>query len=89
MSNPSQSAGLLSDREADRDLLDFSPYTETLLDIIRDPQTQGPLVIGLFGTWGSGKTSLMRFVERALRVPEPDGHTCFQVAWFDAWKFEK
>jgi formylglycine-generating enzyme required for sulfatase activity len=82
---PKQSAPLLSDRAADRDLLDFSPYTNTLLDIVRDPKTEGPLVIGLFGKWGSGKTSLMRFIERDLRERQP----AFRVAWFDAWKYEK
>lgn len=66
MDQPTQSASLMNDRPADRDLLDFAPYTNTLLDIIRDPHTEGPLVIGLFGTWGSGKTSLMKFVQDDL-----------------------
>jgi len=80
------SAPLLSDSTADKDLLDFSPYTNTLLDIIRDPKTEGPLVIGLFGTWGSGKTSLMKFVQDDLAKDE----SCtFRLAWFDAWKYEK
>lgn len=46
MDEPKQSTPLLNDREAERDLLDFAPYTQTLLDIIRDPQTAGPLVVG-------------------------------------------
>jgi len=86
MNEPKQSAPLLSDRAADRDLLDFSPYTGTLLDIIRDPATEGPLVIGLFGTWGSGKTSLMKFVQDEL---QRDPARKFRLAWFDAWKYEK
>ncbi|MGB8645024.1 MAG: SUMF1/EgtB/PvdO family nonheme iron enzyme [Anaerolineae bacterium] len=89
MADTPKLAALLSDREADADLLDFKPYTETLLDIVRDPHTAGPLVIGLFGTWGSGKTSLMRFVEKDLRAPLKNDGRVFRVAWFDAWKYEK
>ncbi len=77
---------ILSDREADSDLLGFGPYISTLLEILRDPDTPGPLTIGLFGTWGSGKTSLMRFVQRQLAK---DTERNFRIAWFDAWKYEK
>ena len=86
---PKKSAPLLSDSAANRDLLDFTPYTQTLLDIIRDPNTQGPLTIGLFGTWGSGKTSLMNFVSDDLGDPAKSAGRKFRTAWFDAWKYEK
>lgn len=84
----SKSGGSLSDLEADEDQLDFTPYTDTLVDIIRDPSTVGPFVVGVFGAWGSGKTSLMRFVERRIRKAE-GAFKEFRVVWFDAWKFEK
>ena len=86
MDKVKQSAPLLSDSPADRDLLDFAPYTLTLGDIIRDPKTEGPLVIGLFGTWGSGKTSLMKFVQDELAQDKASG---FRLLWFDAWKYER
>ena len=54
----------------------------TLADIIASPSTRTPLTIGVFGTWGSGKTSLMRMVKQKLPAD-------FRVAWFDAWKYEK
>lgn len=44
-----------------------------------DPQ----FAIGLFGGWGSGKTTLMRAIERKL-----DPATCATV-WFSAWRYEK
>ena len=50
MDETKQTASLLNDSAAEKDLLKFTPYTDTLLDIIRDPNTQGPLTIGLFGT---------------------------------------
>jgi ribosomal protein S13 len=55
---------ILSDRPADQDQLDFAPYAETLAGIIADPGTHTPLIIGVFGGWGQGKTSLMRMVQR-------------------------
>ena len=48
-SSSSKLAGSLSDLEAEEDQLDFKPYTETLVDIVRNPATVGPLVIGVFG----------------------------------------
>ena len=46
---------ILDDQWTDKDALDFTPYVETLADIIQTGNT--PLTIGVFGTWGSGKTS--------------------------------
>ena len=59
---------ILSDQPADHDQLNFDPYAKTLADIIADPGTDTPLTIGVFGTWGRGKTSLMRMVQRRLEA---------------------
>jgi len=45
---------ILDDQWTDKDALDFTPYVETLADIIQTGNT--PLTIGVFGTWGSDKT---------------------------------
>ncbi|MFZ5912496.1 MAG: SUMF1/EgtB/PvdO family nonheme iron enzyme [Chloroflexota bacterium] len=70
---------ILDDLPTDQDALDFTPYVETLIDVCKTAST--PLTIGVFGTWGSGKTSLMRMVKKGL----PQDYT---VAWFDAWKYD-
>ena len=44
-----------------------------------------PLVIGLYGTWGHGKTSLMRQVEASLAGR--GDQECIPV-WFDAWQHQ-
>jgi len=71
---------IVNDQATEIDALDFTPYVETLADIIQTGNT--PLTIGVFGTWGSGKTSLMKMVKNKL----PND---FTVAWFDAWKYDK
>ncbi|MEZ0396285.1 MAG: SUMF1/EgtB/PvdO family nonheme iron enzyme [Anaerolineales bacterium] len=71
---------ILDDLPTETDTLDFQPYVDTLVDIAQSGST--PLTIGVFGTWGSGKTSLMKMVKKGL--PKD-----FTIAWFDAWKYDK
>jgi formylglycine-generating enzyme required for sulfatase activity len=80
MPNNDSKTYIVNDQPTETDALDFMPYVETLADIIQTGNT--PLTIGVFGTWGSGKTSLMKMVKKQL----PDD---FTVAWFDAWKYDK
>jgi len=80
MPNTDSKTYIVNDQPTETDALDFMPYVETLADIIQTGNT--PLTIGVFGTWGSGKTSLMKMVKKSL----PND---FTVAWFDAWKYDK
>jgi photosystem II stability/assembly factor-like uncharacterized protein len=50
-----------------------------LASYIENPKTQAPLVIGITGPWGSGKSSLMGVLRDHLRAKG------FQTAWFNAW----
>ncbi|MBC7251484.1 MAG: hypothetical protein H5T62_14525 [Anaerolineae bacterium] len=79
---------ILSDQPADEDRLNFDPYAKTLADIIADPDTDTPLAIGVFGTWGRGKISLMRMVYRRLQATV---ETEFPVraVWFNAWLYSR
>ena len=52
MNSNSGKTYILDDQWTDKDALDFTPYVETLADIIQTSNT--PLTIGVFGTWGSG-----------------------------------
>ena len=58
---PSSKTYIVNDQATEIDALDFMPYVETLADIVQTGNT--PLTIGVFGTWGSGKTSLMKMVK--------------------------
>ncbi|MCA9894132.1 MAG: hypothetical protein KC615_14180, partial [Anaerolineae bacterium] len=62
------------------DGLGFTKYAETLAGAALG--TEGPFTIGIFGDWGTGKTSLMRMIEKQL-IPEEDVLT----VWFEAWRY--
>src|SRR5580658_9579 len=64
------------------DGLGFGGYAEVLADAAID--TRGPFTIGVFGEWGTGKTSLMRLVERKL-----SGRENVVTVWFNAWRYEQ
>lgn len=59
---------LLDDSSASVNALDFDPYTLTIADLITSENTRMPLTIGVFGPWGSGKTSLMGMPSAGLPV---------------------
>ncbi len=83
------------DLPATEDLLGFAPYAQTLFDIIRDQETQTPLTIGIFGSWGSGKTSLMGMIEQQLKAMGRERRRAegqqparpYLTVWFNAWLY--
>jgi formylglycine-generating enzyme required for sulfatase activity len=77
-----------TDREIlglDQDRLKFEHYASVLAEIIQEADT--PLTVGIFGSWGSGKTSLMRLIKDTL--DKHDDKTQYKTLWFDAWTFDK
>lgn len=54
------------DVETSTDLLNFSVVAETAAQLIRD-STGEPLSIGISGSWGVGKSSLVKMVADALK----------------------
>lgn len=77
---PDQAIGEASTRNADG--LGFETYSRILAAAASD--TRGPFTIGVFGEWGTGKTSLMRLIERHLSG-DPD----IVTVWFNAWRYEQ
>lgn len=64
------------------DGLGFAGYAEVLAGAALD--TRGPFTIGVFGEWGTGKTSLMRLVQHEL-----SSHENVVTVWFNAWRYEQ
>ncbi|MCA1815832.1 MAG: KAP family NTPase [Acidobacteria bacterium] len=52
------------------DLLGFEEHADALVDIIRKDETKPPLVVGVYGPWGSGKSTFMGLVKAKLEGAE-------------------
>src|SRR6266542_2506917 len=75
-----------SDRETLDDCLGFSSYVESLADVCLERDI-APLTVGIFGSWGSGKTSLMHMLRR--RIDERSStEEKIVTLWFNAWRYE-
>lgn len=66
------------------DELGFLPSINALSNIINHiGMNDTPVTLGIFGSWGSGKTSLMQMLEQQL-----DSSSCIPI-WFDAWRYSQ
>jgi KAP family P-loop domain/TIR domain len=80
--------GLLSDEALGEpggrhdDGLGFEVYARVLADGTLN--ASGPLTVGVFGEWGTGKTSLMRLIAH-----EVARHPNVVPVWFNAWQYEQ
>ncbi|MFC7477965.1 P-loop NTPase fold protein [Dankookia sp. GCM10030260] len=66
-----------------RDLLQRLPTVHALQRLLASPALETPLVVGVYGGWGTGKTSVMRTLREALAGPERIH------LWFDAWVYAR
>jgi hypothetical protein len=71
---------ILLDTPSDAPELGFKEIASALAAIIGESDPR--FAIGIFGGWGSGKTTLMRTIERKL---DPD----MVPVWFNAWRYER
>lgn len=71
-----------SDIETDKDLLGFTVHANLLKDIVTNEKNL-PITIGLYGDWGSGKSSVLKILETQLKKDKD----CI-VVYFDGWTFE-
>ena len=64
------------------DALNFSKYSDTIADIITNSDPR--FAVGIFGGWGTGKTTLMRMIKNKL-----DKNDKIVTIWFEAWRYER
>jgi KAP family P-loop domain len=72
-----------SDSETTNDLLGFRVHADLLEALVLDDGIL-PVTIGVFGDWGSGKSSIMRMMEAKLNALD-DNTLCL---YFNGWVFE-
>ena len=58
-----------SDNETSEDLLGFKVHANLLIDVIKD-DTVLPVSIGVFGDWGSGKSSILQIIKEKFEEKE-------------------
>ncbi len=71
-------------------LFGFDAYSQTLVELIANPKNRTPLVIGIYGPWGTGKTTLMESVKSGLNHLHAGSTALFRrckPVWFQAWKY--
>lgn len=74
---------VLDDQPSSEDHLGFASYSTALRDLVLHPETRTPLTLGIFGRWGTGKTTLMHMLEHDLREKG------LVTVWFNAWQYSK
>src|SRR6516162_5420054 len=72
---------IILDSPSDQPALGFDQTALALKEIIEASKPQ--FVVGIFGSWGSGKTTLMRAIERKLNSSKS------LTLQFSAWRYEK
>ena len=77
------------DIETDKDLLGYTVHARMLKNIIMN-DAMLPISIGVFGNWGSGKSSLMLILEELLKTDAAKAETGERILQiqFNSWQFE-
>ena len=68
----------------------FDAYAKTIAEVIANKENATPLVIGIYGSWGTGKTTLMENVRSLLEGDAYSDKRLFRkckTVWFHAWKY--
>lgn len=73
-----------SDIETKNDYLNYLELAEVVSEILLNPSMR-PVSVGVFGTWGTGKSSLLNLIEEQLREGSADRVIIIR---FDAWLYQ-
>jgi hypothetical protein len=82
----------LTDDELYNASFNLSYHLGPIYDIIRDKNQQTPLTIALYGTWGSGKTTALLWLEKNIQIwnekADIEDKINIRTVWFFPWKYQ-
>jgi Predicted P-loop ATPase len=73
-----------ADIETRVDYLNYQEIAEVAGEILMN-RSMRPVSVGIFGTWGTGKSSLLNLIEDDVRARDEDG---VLIIRFDAWLYQ-
>lgn len=74
-----------SDIESKVDFLNYSEASEIIINVLQNPQML-PISIGVFGSWGTGKSTILNLIEKNLnQIKNSDEYVIIR---FDAWLYQ-
>jgi predicted KAP-like P-loop ATPase len=71
------------DSESEQDFLNFTEVADQIATLATSPDLL-PISIGVFGTWGTGKSTVLKLVETSLTKTSPSPI----IIKFDAWLYQ-
>jgi predicted KAP-like P-loop ATPase len=75
-----------SDIETSTDLLGYNVHANLIKQVIMEKRNL-PVTIGLYGDWGSGKSSILKMLQENIENGADSKDTSV-VIYFDGWSFE-
>ena len=76
-----------TDNETDRDFLNFTGVARTVSEIIHGANKE-PVSIGISGSWGVGKSSLIKLVKQEIESKATEGDKKYLFVEFNAWLYQ-
>jgi predicted KAP-like P-loop ATPase len=77
------------DSESEQDFLNFTEIADQIATLATNPALL-PISIGVFGTWGTGKSTVLKLVEALLPKPKDGDEETHNpiIVKFDAWMYQ-
>jgi len=73
---------IITDDPSTGGILDFEKYSKFLANTIVNSKPR--FAVGIFGDWGTGKTTLLMMIKQILEMNKK-----ILTVWFDAWRYER